>query len=66
MVTSRAAVRIGRPELGSITVGAPADLTLFEVVSGKKQLIDSEGQERVATEFINVQGVVAGGTYHAC
>jgi len=66
MVTSRAAARIGRPELGSITVGAPADLTLFEVVSGKKQLVDSEGQVRVATEFINVQGVVAGGTYHAC
>lgn len=66
MVTVNAAARLGRPELGSIQVGGPADLTLFEVVRGQKTLIDSEGQERVAAEFIKVQGVVAGGTYHAC
>lgn len=66
MVTTQAAARLGRPELGRIQEGAPADLTLFEIKQGEKRLVDSEGQERIANSYIQVQGVVAGGTYYAC
>ena len=66
MVTRNAAVRIGRPECGHIHPGAPADLTLFELKQGFKRLIDSEGQERIASKYIEAKGVVVGGTYYAC
>ncbi|WP_168120085.1 amidohydrolase/deacetylase family metallohydrolase [Paenibacillus sp. HB172176] len=66
MVTRNAAERIGQPELGRIEVGGPANLTLFEVKRGAKRLVDSEGQERIASEYIEAKGVVVDGTYDAC
>lgn len=66
MVTENAAFWLKRPELASLKEGGIADLTLFELKQGEKQLIDSEGQERMAKQFINVKGVVAGGKYYTC
>jgi len=66
MVTENAAAVLKRPELGSIKTGGIADLTLFELRQEEKRFIDSEGQERIARQYIKVRGVVAGGTYDAC
>lgn len=66
-VTIRAAAWLGRPELGVIQVGGdPANLTLFRVVKAKTILRDSEGEERIADQFIQAEGVVANGEYIAC
>lgn len=66
-VTIRAAAWLGRPELGVIQVGGdPANLTLFQVVKAKTILRDSEGEERIADQFIQAEGVVANGEYIAC
>lgn len=64
-VTVRAAAWLGRPELGRIQVGDEANLTLFRVVREQAVLLDSEGEERVADQFIQAEGVVANGEYIA-
>ncbi|MBU5672281.1 amidohydrolase/deacetylase family metallohydrolase [Paenibacillus brevis] len=64
-VTVRAAAWLGRPELGRIQVGDEANLTLFSVVREQAVLLDSEGEERVADQFIRAEGVVANGEYIA-
>lgn len=64
-VTLRAAAWLGRPELGRIQVGDEANLTLFRVVREQAVLLDSEGKERVADQFIQAEGVVANGEYIA-
>lgn len=64
-VTVRAAAWLGRPELGRIQVGDEANLTLFRIVREQAVLLDSEGEERVADQFIQAEGVVANGEYIA-
>lgn len=64
-VTVHAAKWLGRPELGRVQVGDAANLTLFRVVQGQKVLVDSEGEERIADQFIHAEGVVANGEYIA-
>ncbi|MEK4249333.1 amidohydrolase/deacetylase family metallohydrolase [Paenibacillus sp. FSL W7-1287] len=66
MVTEHAAAILSRPELGSISIGGAADITLFELRQEAKRLVDSEGQERLAEQHIKVRGVVRDGTYNAC
>ncbi|GLX69752.1 amidohydrolase/deacetylase family metallohydrolase [Paenibacillus glycanilyticus] len=65
-VTSTAADWLGRPELGRIEVGDPANLTLFEVREEQVQLVDSEGNERMANQHIQAKGVVVDGKFIAC
>ncbi|MCQ6559279.1 amidohydrolase/deacetylase family metallohydrolase [Paenibacillus mendelii] len=66
MVTANAAAWLGRPELGRIRAGEPANLTLFAVENGVKKLRDSEGEERIADHYIEARGVVVNGTFTAC
>ena len=49
MSTIRPAEAIGRsPELGSITVGAVADISVLRIVEGRFTLHDTRGESRVA------------------
>jgi dihydroorotase len=61
-VTSSAAEWLGKPELAQIRVGQQANLTLFAVEAGEKQLKDSEGDVRVAHHYIEAKGVYANGS----
>ncbi|TVX99979.1 amidohydrolase/deacetylase family metallohydrolase [Cohnella terricola] len=65
-VTRRAAEWLGRPELGRIRIGDPANLTLFAVDRKPVTLIDSEGDERSANFIIEPRGVVASGKLIKC
>lgn len=65
-VTSRPAEWLGRPELGRIQVGEPANLTLFEVADRPSELLDSEGEARTARQMIEARGVYTNGQYFAC
>ncbi|SFE72398.1 dihydroorotase [Paenibacillus catalpae] len=65
-VTSRSAEWLGRPELGRIKVGEPANLTLFEVADHPSELIDSEGEIRTAVQTIQARGVYTNGQYLTC
>ncbi|WP_336781763.1 amidohydrolase/deacetylase family metallohydrolase [Paenibacillus illinoisensis] len=61
-VTINAAAWLGKPELGQIRVGQQANLTLFALEAGEKQLKDSEGVVRIAQHYIKVKGVYANGS----
>ncbi|PYY25137.1 Dihydroorotase [Paenibacillus illinoisensis] len=61
-VTINAAAWLGKPELGQIRVGQQANLTLFALEAGEKQLMDSEGDVRMAQHYIKVKGVYANGS----
>ncbi len=61
-VTINAAAWLGKPELGQIRVGQQANLTLFALEAGEKQLKDSEGDVRIAQHYIKVKGVYANGS----
>lgn len=65
-VTSRAAQWLGRPELGRIQVGDPANLTLFAVKETPAALIDSEGERRVSNRHIEAKGVIIHGKFIEC
>ncbi|AIQ20572.1 amidohydrolase [Paenibacillus sp. FSL H7-0357] len=65
-VTSSAAEWLGKPELGQIRVGQQANLTLFALEAGEKQLKDSEGDVRVAYHYIEAKGVFANGSLITC
>ena len=65
-VTTNAAEWLGRPELGRIQVGDPANLTLFTLEHESAVLIDSEGEERVTDKVIHAKGVVLGGEFIKC
>lgn len=61
-VTSSAAAWLGKPELGQIRVGEQANLTLFSLEAGEKQLKDSEGDVRTANHYIEAKGVFVNGS----
>ncbi|MFF2018950.1 amidohydrolase/deacetylase family metallohydrolase [Paenibacillus sp. NPDC058177] len=65
-VTTRAADWLGKPELGRIRIGEPANLTLFTVESGPAVLVDSEGEQRNTDQLIQVKGAVAHGEFIEC
>ncbi|MNJ39870.1 dihydroorotase [compost metagenome] len=65
-VTCHAADWLGKPELGRIQVGDVANLTLFTLDNERAELVDSEGERRVANRLIKAKGVVTGGEYIEC
>jgi len=53
---------MGRPDLGTLSVGAPADIALFMLEEGEQQLYDVEMRPRAAARrLINTATFVAGG-----
>ncbi|WP_110934498.1 amidohydrolase/deacetylase family metallohydrolase [Paenibacillus bouchesdurhonensis] len=65
-VTRHAADWLDKPELGRIQVGDDANLTLFTLDDEQAELIDSEGERRLANRLIKAKGVVTGGEYIEC
>ncbi|MHA6481815.1 amidohydrolase/deacetylase family metallohydrolase [Paenibacillus sp. strain BS8-2] len=65
-VTTNAAEWLGKPELGRIGVGDTANLTLFEVRQEETELVDSEGETRIANQLIQAKGVFVNGSYTKC
>lgn len=65
-VTVNAAKWLGKPELGRIQVGEPANLTLFSLNDEPIQLTDSVGEERMSKTTVKVEGVFANGEYIKC
>ncbi|WHX50682.1 amidohydrolase/deacetylase family metallohydrolase [Paenibacillus woosongensis] len=65
-VTCHAADWLGKPELGRIQAGDAANLTLFTLEDERVELVDSEGERRVANRLITAKGVVTGGEYIEC
>lgn len=65
-VTSSAAEWLGKPELAQISVGQQANLTLFSLETGEKQLADSEGDVRMAQHYIEAKGVFVNGSFITC
>jgi dihydroorotase len=65
-VTTNAADWLGKPELGRIRAGDPAHLTLFTVENKPIELVDSEGDMRVADKRLEVKGAVVNGEYIKC
>jgi dihydroorotase len=63
MVTVNTAASIGRPEFGTLAVGAPAEISVLTIEHGHHEL--SDGHERlVVDERIRAVGCVRGGTWH--
>ncbi|PEJ54370.1 amidohydrolase/deacetylase family metallohydrolase [Bacillus sp. AFS002410] len=65
-VTVNAAKWLKKPELGRISIGDLANLTLFTVEDEQTSLIDSEGDEKTAEQKIVVKGVVINGEHIEC
>jgi dihydroorotase len=62
MATSAPAKAIGRQaKLGTLAVGAPADLTLLDVVDGPVSFVDTRNNKREGKVHIKPAQVVAGG-----
>jgi dihydroorotase len=59
--TAAPAAVIGRPELGTLRVGAPADLALLAVEPGDVAVHDVFGVERVAPARVRAVTTIAGG-----
>ncbi|HWK68560.1 MAG TPA: amidohydrolase/deacetylase family metallohydrolase [Rhizobiaceae bacterium] len=54
---------IGRPDLGTLAVGGPADVAVLKRLPGRFTFVDATGTELVAEERIVSEGIVAGGAW---
>jgi dihydroorotase len=55
---------IGRPELGTLAVGSPADLAVFTVRNEPVELRDTHGQRRQWDRRVNVEATVRAGVVY--
>jgi dihydroorotase len=63
--TSTPARAIGRPELGTLAVGAPADLAIFRIAEEPVELWDTHLERRVWDRRLQVEATVKDGVvYH--
>ena len=63
MASSAPARIIGRvPKLGTIQPGAPADLSLFELVDGPVNFVDTRNTQRAGKQYLKPAGTIVGGT----
>ncbi len=63
-VTAAPARTIGRPELGTLRVGSPADLALFSIRSEPVELWDTHLGKRTWDRRLRVSGTVRGGVLY--
>lgn len=62
MATQVPARVIGRvPKLGTLQVGAPADLSLLELVEGPVSFVDTRNNKREGKAYLKPAGTIAGG-----
>jgi dihydroorotase len=61
--TQRPAEAIGRPDLGTLSVGAVGDVAVLRLRSGRFTFIDAVGASLVAEQRLVADGIVMGGTW---
>jgi dihydroorotase len=65
MATSNAAIMLGlEDEMGSLSVGMPADLSAMRLIEGKWTLVDSEGVTHPATQLLHPEFAMRAGKVH--
>jgi len=65
MATSNAAVMLGlESEIGSLSVGMPADISVMRLLPGKWTLVDSERVTHPAKEVLHPEFAIRGGKVH--
>jgi dihydroorotase len=65
MATQNAAVMLGlEGEMGSLSVGMPADLSAMRLVEGEFTLVDSERATRPARQLLHPEFALRGGKLH--
>ena len=65
MATAAPAKVINRaPKLGTLQVGAPADLSLLELIEGPVEFVDTRNNKRQGKVYIKPAGVVLAGVAH--
>jgi dihydroorotase len=65
MATENAAVMLGlEAEMGALSVGMPADISVLRLVDGNFTLIDSEQVTRKARQLIHPEFALRGGKFH--
>ena len=57
------AAALGRPELGSLTIGTPGDASILQVEHGDTPLIDARGNEEIASERIIAKSAIVAGEW---
>lgn len=62
-VTKNPATILGLTHIGEIKEGKQADFTIFKMVKGKKEVIDSVGQKEIISEYIQPLSVILKGEY---
>jgi dihydroorotase len=62
--TSAPARVIGRPELGTLAVGSPADLAVFTIRNEPVELSDTHAERRTWDQRLRVEATVRGGVLY--
>jgi dihydroorotase len=57
-------LRLGERGFGTLAVGAPAHVTIFDVLDESRELEDAEGEKRTARRWIAPRAVFVDGRYH--
>jgi dihydroorotase len=62
MATAKPASVIGRiPKHGTLQIGAPADLSILEVVEGPVSFVDTRNNKRDGKMFLRPAGIIVAG-----
>jgi dihydroorotase len=62
-VTATPAAAIGRPELGALAPGTPADITLVRIESGAFDYVDAVGEVLAGDRRLVPTGILVGGKW---
>jgi dihydroorotase len=61
--TTASAQAVGRPELGTLKPGAPADASVLAIDGGRFEYLDVEGESMIGDRRITARGAVVSGTW---
>lgn len=63
MVTKNPAEILGLKGFGELKEGFVSDITIFDIVKGEKELVDSNGNKKIALEYFKPLAVILKGEY---
>ena len=63
MVTKNPAEILGLKGFGELKEGFISDITIFDIVKGEKELVDSNGNKKIALEYFKPLAVILKGEY---
>ncbi len=65
MATTNAAIMLGlEAEMGALSVGMPADLSVMRLIEGDWELVDSERVTHRARQLLHPEFAIRGGKLH--